>query len=44
WAKALDGIDGHQVAAGKRLKSYDEQLMLIILVVDHYGMLGYSDH
>ncbi|MCI97908.1 hypothetical protein A2U01_0119209, partial [Trifolium medium] len=28
WAKALDGVNGHQVAAGKRLKSLDEQLML----------------
>ncbi|PNX65123.1 hypothetical protein L195_g054379, partial [Trifolium pratense] len=32
WAKALDGINGHQVAAGKRLESHDEQLMLIIPV------------
>ncbi|PNX86518.1 hypothetical protein L195_g042596, partial [Trifolium pratense] len=31
-AKALDGIYGHQVAAGKRLVSLDEQLMLIIPV------------
>ncbi|PNX92343.1 hypothetical protein L195_g015478 [Trifolium pratense] len=32
WAKALDDINGHQVAAGKRLESHDEQLMLIISV------------
>ncbi|PNX82934.1 hypothetical protein L195_g038971 [Trifolium pratense] len=32
WAKALDDINGHQVAAGKRLESLDEQLMLIIPV------------
>ncbi|PNX68393.1 hypothetical protein L195_g063957, partial [Trifolium pratense] len=31
-AKALDDIYGHQVAAGKRLESLDEQLMLIIPV------------
>ncbi|PNX90056.1 hypothetical protein L195_g046179, partial [Trifolium pratense] len=31
-AKALDGIKDHQVAAGKRLRSHDVQLMLIILV------------
>ncbi|PNX62687.1 hypothetical protein L195_g053112, partial [Trifolium pratense] len=37
WAKALDGINGHQVAARKRLKSHDEQLMPIILVVDRYN-------
>ncbi|MCI97048.1 hypothetical protein A2U01_0118348, partial [Trifolium medium] len=36
-AKALDGINGHQVAAGKRLKSHDEQLMLIIPVVGLYS-------
>ncbi|PNX87503.1 hypothetical protein L195_g043592, partial [Trifolium pratense] len=29
WAKALDGINSHQVAVGKRLESHDEQLMLI---------------
>ncbi|MCI58837.1 hypothetical protein A2U01_0080092, partial [Trifolium medium] len=39
WAKALDGINGHQVAAGKRLKRHDKQLMLIIPVVGRYGML-----
>ncbi|MCI50942.1 hypothetical protein A2U01_0072186, partial [Trifolium medium] len=43
WAKALDGINGHQVAAGKRLKSYDEQLMLIISVVGRYSMWRYCD-
>ncbi|PNX66865.1 hypothetical protein L195_g063252, partial [Trifolium pratense] len=31
-AKALDDINGHQVAAGKRLVSLDEQLLLIIPV------------
>ncbi|PNX81960.1 hypothetical protein L195_g037985 [Trifolium pratense] len=31
-AKTLDDIYGHQVAAGKRLVSLDEQLMLIIPV------------
>ncbi|MCI75203.1 hypothetical protein A2U01_0096471, partial [Trifolium medium] len=43
WAKALDGINGHQVAAGKLLKSHDEQLMLINPVVGRYNMLKYSD-
>ncbi|PNX67317.1 hypothetical protein L195_g063460, partial [Trifolium pratense] len=33
WAKTLDDINGHQVAAGKRLGSHDEQLMLIIPVI-----------
>ncbi|PNX62227.1 hypothetical protein L195_g061050, partial [Trifolium pratense] len=32
WAKALDGINDHQVAAGKRLENLDEKLMLIIPV------------
>ncbi|MCI26551.1 hypothetical protein A2U01_0047747, partial [Trifolium medium] len=41
WAKTLDGINGHKVAAGKRLKSHDEWLMLIIPVVGRYNMLGY---
>ncbi|MCI37234.1 hypothetical protein A2U01_0058458, partial [Trifolium medium] len=44
WAKTLDGINGHQVADGKRLKSHDEQLMLIILVVGRYSMWRYCDH
>ncbi|MCI90902.1 hypothetical protein A2U01_0112196, partial [Trifolium medium] len=35
------GINGHQVAAGKRLKSFDEQLMLIIPVVGRYSMQGH---
>ncbi|MCI10463.1 hypothetical protein A2U01_0031556 [Trifolium medium] len=43
WAKALDGINGHQVAAEKRLKSHDEQLMLIIPVVERYSMWRYCD-
>ncbi|MCI66130.1 hypothetical protein A2U01_0087388, partial [Trifolium medium] len=30
WAKALDGNNDHQVVAGKRLESHDEQLMFII--------------
>ncbi|PNY13428.1 hypothetical protein L195_g010082, partial [Trifolium pratense] len=37
WAKALGGINGHQVAAGKRLESLDEQLMLIIPVNGCYN-------
>ncbi|MCI55399.1 hypothetical protein A2U01_0076649, partial [Trifolium medium] len=44
WAKALDGINGHQLAAEKRLKSHDEQLMLIISVVGRYSMQRYCDH
>ncbi|PNX68964.1 hypothetical protein L195_g056453, partial [Trifolium pratense] len=32
-AKALDGINDHQVADGKRLRSLDEQLMFITPVV-----------
>ncbi|MCH91234.1 hypothetical protein A2U01_0012160, partial [Trifolium medium] len=40
-AKALDGINGHQVAAGKRMKSHDEQLMY--LVVGRYSTCGYCD-
>ncbi|MCI56334.1 hypothetical protein A2U01_0077585, partial [Trifolium medium] len=43
WAKTLDGINGHQVAAGKRLRSHDEHLMLIIPVVGRYNMHGYCD-
>ncbi|MCI85123.1 hypothetical protein A2U01_0106402, partial [Trifolium medium] len=43
WAKALDGINGLQVAAEKRLKSHDEQLMLITPVVGRYGMRRYHD-
>ncbi|PNX82099.1 hypothetical protein L195_g038126 [Trifolium pratense] len=37
WAKAFDDINGHQVAAGKRLENHDEQLMLIIPVNDIYN-------
>ncbi|PNX79605.1 hypothetical protein L195_g035591 [Trifolium pratense] len=37
WAKTLDGIYGHQVAAGKQLESHDEQLMLIIPVNGRYN-------
>jgi hypothetical protein len=36
-------INAHQVAAGKRLKSHDEPLMLIIPVVGRYNMQGYCD-
>jgi hypothetical protein len=36
-------INAHQVAAGKRLKSHGESLMLIILVVGRYNMQGYCD-
>jgi hypothetical protein len=43
WANALDGINGHQMAAGKRLKNHDEQLMLIIPVVGRYNMRKYCD-
>ncbi|PNY15093.1 rhamnogalacturonate lyase B-like protein [Trifolium pratense] len=38
--KVLDDINGHQVAAGKRLESYDEQLMFIIPVNDCYNVLS----
>jgi hypothetical protein len=31
------------MAAGKRLESHDEQLMLINLVVGRYNMQGYCD-
>jgi hypothetical protein len=34
-------LNGHQVAAGKRLESYDEHLMLITSVVSHYNMQRY---
>ncbi|MCI29405.1 hypothetical protein A2U01_0050614, partial [Trifolium medium] len=34
--RPLDGINGHQVAVGKRLRNHDEQLMLIIPVVGRY--------
>ncbi|PNX72206.1 hypothetical protein L195_g028096, partial [Trifolium pratense] len=40
WAKTLDDINGRQVAAGKRLESNDEQLMLIIPVNGRYNMSG----
>ncbi|MCI63866.1 hypothetical protein A2U01_0085123, partial [Trifolium medium] len=40
---ALDGINGHQVAAGKRLRSHDEQLMLIIPMVGRYNTQRYCD-
>ncbi|MCI58800.1 hypothetical protein A2U01_0080055, partial [Trifolium medium] len=43
WAKTLDGINGHQVAAGKRLKCHDEQLMFIIPVVGRYNTQRYCD-
>jgi hypothetical protein len=43
WANALDGINDHQMAAGKQLKNHDEQLMLIIPVVDRYNMRKYCD-
>jgi hypothetical protein len=36
-------INAHQVTAGKRLRSHDEQLMLIISVVGRYNMQGYCD-
>jgi hypothetical protein len=36
-------INAHQVAAGKRLKSHDEPLMLIIPVVGRYNTQGYYD-
>jgi hypothetical protein len=34
-------LNVHQVAAGKRLESHDEQLMLIIPVVGRYNMQRY---
>jgi hypothetical protein len=37
--RSLMIINAHQVIAGKRLKSHDEQLMLIIPVVGRYNML-----
>jgi hypothetical protein len=36
-------INAHQVTAGKRLKSHDEPLMLIILMVGRYNMHEYCD-
>jgi hypothetical protein len=42
--RSLMTINVHQVTAGKRLRSHNEQLMLIIPVVGLYNMQGYCDH
>ncbi|MCI37910.1 hypothetical protein A2U01_0059137, partial [Trifolium medium] len=41
--RPLMAINGHQVAAGKRLGSHGEQLMLIIPVVGRYNTQVYCD-
>jgi hypothetical protein len=41
--RSLMAINDHQVTAGKRLKSHDEQLMFIIPVVGRYNMQEYCD-
>jgi hypothetical protein len=40
---SLMAINVHQGTARKRLKSHDEQLMLIILMVGRYNMQRYYD-
>jgi hypothetical protein len=41
--KSLMPINIHQITAGKRLESHDEQLMSIILVVGRYNRRRYCD-
>jgi hypothetical protein len=41
--RPLMTLNDHQMAAGKRLKNYDEQLMLIIPVVGRYDTHMYYD-